>query len=319
MDRIESAGLDPRLVVLSAGTTVLPNQPEIEHDTPSGAPSAIPPIRPLPAQLDYALPSRVGVGVCSALRYRDETQNDPEVTVSVFVPMPSAELKGTLLNLNAMRFDQCLPDRCILGDGGRTRAFIGVDKRPGTPLDAWLQAIIKRIPRTDGRIDRETALVWMRFNATKLIGFTPGAATNDTSAELPWDREIVQSEHDMEAFRKAGTLEYGALPLPTGTERTVVPLERYLELGQGYCIQRAILVHILLERIGIRSRIVAGAVMNNGSSSGHTWVELEDGRVLDPSWELKAPKGAREGGPTRGFKFGDSYRFEDGWFVYWRG
>ncbi len=109
----------------------------------------------------------------------------------------------------------------------------------------------------------------------------------------------------------------GTPPLDTGCTYPVVPLEKYLEEGRGYCIQRSILVVLLLERLGIAARVVNGAVAGGpGESSGHTWVELAGGRVLDPSWSLLAPKGARDPNFPDRFQFGDSFRFENQRFPY---
>jgi transglutaminase superfamily protein len=274
---------------------------------------------PPKARVPYSLPDRARVGVCTVHRYRDERLASPDVTISAFVPMQTDAFVGSLLNLEAIRFDERIPDRAIIADGGRTRAFIGIDQRPGTPLDAYLERIVACVPRGKDGVDPEAALEYLRVNAARILKMTKGAATNDPSAELPWDRQIQLSEGDMTTFAKASALEFGAVPVMTPSDRPVVPLERYIERGEGYCIQRAILVDLVLRRLGIPSRVVTGAIsVAPGVSSGHTWVELGDGRVFDPSWRLIAKPGARDENPPHGFKFGDSYRYAYRWFVYLR-
>jgi hypothetical protein len=246
--------------------------------------------------------------VSTVLRY-------PGVTITAFVPLGDASFPGTLLDLNAKRFWQVLPDRAIVADGGRTRAFVGIDKRPGTPLDCWIQRIASQVPKSDP----EAALEYLRLNATRILRLTKGAATNDQAAELPWDKTVEKNEDDMKTFESAADLELGAVPLATGSERPVVPLERYLDWGAGYCLQRSLIINMVLDRIGIQSRVVAGGIVTGSdASSGHTWLELADGRVFDPSWGLIERPGPKDPNPPNAFKFGDSNRFENQWFVYIR-
>lgn len=98
----------------------------------------------------------------------------------------------------------------------------------------------------------------------------------------------------------------------------MVPLERWIDLGLGYCIQHSLLAALVLQRVGVKARVVSGAIdQGPGRSSGHTWVELLDGRAIDPGWRVITPKilNANDLFPNR-FWVSDSYRFENTNFPY---
>ncbi|MGK5087491.1 transglutaminase domain-containing protein [Bdellovibrionota bacterium FG-2] len=86
----------------------------------------------------------------------------------------------------------------------------------------------------------------------------------------------------------------------------VVPLEKFLEAGYGTCLHKALLASLLLDQLGIPHRLVNGATR----SVGHTWIELKDGKILDPSLKkLERPS------PSVAFpgwiKYGESIVFEN--------
>ncbi len=266
-----------------------------------------------------ALPESTTLGVTTIDRYEDPRVVASTITVTVFVPMPSAAFPGQVLDLNAKSFDQVLPERAIMGDGGRTRAFIGIDQRPGTPLDLALQKIEAKIPKNpDGTRDLDTVAEWLRTHVNSLIKWAPGSALNDGQASLPWDKKITVPDSIWTTFGEAGDDPVGHAPLSTEVAFPVVPFERWLERGQGYCIHKALLAALVLERQGFGCKMVNGAVAKGpGTTTGHTWLELPDGRIFDPAWSRLA-KPSAEVDPMfpRRFKFGSSWRFANEAFPY---
>lgn len=266
----------------------------------------------------YRLPERVPLGAATIHRYDDPRVSPPTIAVTVWAPLPPANGQASVQNLNEARPSDPLPDRFIVTDAGLTRAFIGIDKRPGTLLDQKLTALIAKMPKNaQGGVEPEAAIEWVRKHVNDLIRWTPGSSANDGRAEFDWDKAIQVPSQVWDTFSAVAYESVGHLPASAGVDYPVVPFERYLEAGQGYCIQKALLAALLLDKLGVPSKIVNGAVAQGpGRSVGHTWVELEGGRVLDAAWgqiQQKAP--ATDGFADR-FRFGSSNRFANQTFPY---
>lgn len=268
----------------------------------------------------YSLPPQVGLGVATIHRYDDTRVTPSTIAITVFTPLGGPEFAGVVLDMNAKKHAEILPDRCIVGDAGLTRAFLGIDKREGTPLDQRLDQIVAGMPKqADGSIDPEAAIQFVRVKVSQLLAWTAGSSFNDGRAEFAWDKAISVAPSAWDTFKGAAFEPVGHAPHTTGQQFPVVPLEKYLDAGQGYCIQKALLASLLLERCGVPHRLVNGAVSQGpGKSVGHTWIELADGRVLDAAWKQVAQPDTA-GAPVPGFfRFGGSWRFENQTFPYLR-
>ncbi|MFH1812146.1 MAG: transglutaminase domain-containing protein [Pseudomonadota bacterium] len=263
------------------------------------------------------LPREVKLGVNTVHRYDDPRVVPSHIARTVFVPLPTTEFPGQVLDLNAKTHDQILPSRCVIGDGGLTRCFIGVDKRPGTPLDRWLDKIIARMPQGADGPEPEAAIAWLRDNVNQVIRWTAGSRYNDGRAEFDWDKDIQVGPDTWQRFNDAASQAVGNAPLDAGQSFPVVPFEKYLDKGEGYCIQKALLATLVLEKLGIPCRFAQGAVsMGPGRTAGHSWVELQDGRVLDAAWGMLSQPGARNPVIPGEFMYGSSYRAENQSYPY---
>jgi hypothetical protein len=270
------------------------------------------------AQARYSLPDSVGLGAATVHRYVDPRVLPSRIAVTMWVPT-SEERGCQLLDLNRKTVQQSLPRRCVIGDGSARRSFIGVDLRPGTPLDQALARIEAQMPRgRDGRVAAADAIEFVRRETGRLIRWTPGSQYNDGRPELEWDRAIAPlPDAAWGTFSAAADRAVGAPPLLARARFPVVPFERWLEAGQGYCLQKALLGTLLLERAGVPCRLVQGAVAQGpGWTSGHTWIDLGDGRVLDPAWGcIERPRARDAQFPDR-FQIGSSFRFESQCYPY---
>jgi hypothetical protein len=309
-------GLPP----LSAPSPVAPATP-VGPAIPPLAPSAPGPVRlgapRAPDPAPGALPPTVGLGVNTIHRYDEPRVAPSHIAITVFTPVLAPGQQGTILDTNAKPFDRRMPDVFVLGDAGHSRAFVGVDRRPGTALDRHLERLLERVPRRDGAIHPEDAIEFVRREVSSIIAWTAGSSFNDGRKEFPWDRPIQVPDAVWGAFSAAGAQSPGDGPLETGASHPVVPLERYLELGQGYCIQKALLAALLLEHAGVPVRLVNGAVARSpGVTIGHTWLELADGRILDPAWRTVSPRGPAHELHADWFAFGGSHRFANRHFPY---
>ena len=170
----------------------------------------------------------------------------------------------------------------------------------------------------DGQRDLDTVAEWLRANINKVLAWAPGSTFNDGRPGLPWDKKISVPGSIWGAFGQVGNEPVGHAPRSTGVGFPVVPLERYLEIGQGYCIHKALVAALILERLGFGCRIVNGAVAKApGLTTGHTWLELTDGRILDVAWSrCEARRPDKDPMFPRRFKLGSSWRFENLTYPY---
>ena len=271
---------------------------------------------PLPKH--YSLPTQLPLGAATIHRYDDARVTPPTIAVTIWAPLASAQSQASVENLNAARPADPLPERFVLTDAGLTRCFIGIDKRPGTALSQKLDELVAQMPKNaQGTIEPEAAIEWVRTHVNQLIRWTAGSSANDGRPELPWDKAIDVPDNVWDAFQQVAFEPVGHPPKSAGTDYPVVPFERYLEAGQGYCIQKALLAALLLDKVGVPSKLVNGAVAQGpGRSVGHTWVELGDGRVLDAAWGQIQQKGNGSSQFPDRFRFGLSERFPNQTFPY---
>jgi hypothetical protein len=114
------------------------------------------------------------------------------------------------------------------------------------------------------------------------------------------------SEALVEIFHAAKDLAVGHYPLASKVEHPVVPLENFLRVRYGTCLHQALFASLLLKKAGVPHRLVNGATR----AVGHTWIELGDGRILDPALgKLERPHPS-EAWPGW-IKYGDAVVFED--------
>lgn len=271
---------------------------------------------PLPSH--YSLPERLPLAAATIHRYDDPRVTPSTIAVTIWAPLASADNQARVQNLNAAAAHEPLPDRFVVTDAGLTRCFIGIDKRPGTALDQKLEELVAKMPRNPhGEVEPEAAVEWVRAHVNQVIRWTRGSAANDGRAEFAWDKAIDVPDAVWDVFHNVAYEPVGHAPKSTSVEYPVVPFERYLEAGEGYCIQKALLAALLLDKVGVPSKLVNGAVAQGpGRSVGHTWVELGDGRVLDAAWsQIQHKKAGDPRFPDR-FRFGSSERFANQSFPY---
>jgi hypothetical protein len=258
------------------------------------------------------MPTAAGLGVTTIHRFTEPRVTPSIIAVTVYTPIPTTDVPGIMRNTNDKPFAEPLPRRFVIDDGGLTRAFTGIDLSRGSALDQKLDAIVARMPKqADGSIAKEDAIEFVKRETNKLIKWTRGSSANDGRDEFDWDKAIVVDRaHVQNVFNGAAYQTVGEPPIGTGQTMTIAPLEAYLDAGEGYCIQKALLAACLLDKVGVPFRIVNGAVAGSpGRSTGHTWLELDDGRVLDPAWSSLQSVTFDHDTHATWFRFGGSYRY----------
>ena len=238
------------------------------------------------------LPDRLEIGAENIHRFPNGN------VVTIFAAIPPAGAPARLFDTNTKRFEDPYPRRFAMADGGRDRVILGVDASPGTPLHACLMALA-----TPLRFQKSHPS--FRAHVLELVSALMDLVPPEG---MPWDRGVLKASESGaldELFREALPTRVGGFPITKpgrAIERSVVPLEDYLRNGRGYCVQKAIFAALLLEKVGIPSRVLNGA----SETSGHTWVELADGTWLDPTWGIlgvPSTEGALPGWKRHGSSF----------------
>jgi len=215
----------------------------------------------------------------------------PTDIITIFTPILSIQNPAaSLINSNAQSFGTPLPPHFVVGDGDLDRVFIGVDKTPGSALDICAQEIISLMPPHSDQ-DLEPVFVFLQNHLIDYLAAAPEAGL-DWDKSLPSGRSIPGNEA---IFESAADLPVGSVPLPAKGMQPVVPLENYLLAGESYCIQKAIFAGIILEQLKIPYRLVQGASVTAG---GHSWIQLDDGRILDPTWGTLSPSPSESAGAS---------------------
>lgn len=221
----------------------------------------------------------------------------PGTTITVFLPMPRIQA-GSLIDLNSMDNAELLPEKLTFSDGTLLTAFNSVDLSADSTLNGCLDELEARLELSRGT---EAVLQQLTTLVAQYLGTVP------EGFRFPWDP--ANGESLPPEFRKAADLDPGHYPLITNLSHVTVPLEWYLREGRGYCLQKVLFTSFLLKRLNIPHRIRAGG----STAAGHMWIELDDGRHLDPTWNL-LEKPTEEGAPPGWFRLGKTLLFQDQFF-----
>ncbi len=235
-------------------------------------------------------PSSRGVGV-------ETIHNDSGRIITILLPMP--ERGQRLLDLNATRFNTAYPERFTMSDGTLASAFISIDLRPRSLLSACVAELAGRV-RASGR-STEARLEALRDLTHEFLREVP-----DTYS-FPWDPR--RERRLPREFEEAGSLAPGHYPLETSLSHPVIPLEAFLKEGRGACLPKVMLTSLVMKELDIEHRVRAGGT----ESSGHMWIELPDGRHLDPTWRLLQRPTSRGASPGW-FRMDQTYLFENQFF-----
>lgn len=217
------------------------------------------------------LPAKLEVGV-------ETIHRDPDKIITIYVPMAPSLTPSRMLDTNSKKPSERLPDIFAISDGTVKTPFVGVDRRAGSRLSRCIDEIAALVPRRSP----QAAYVYLRDHLqTDFLREPPKAH------RFAWDRApgAADPAELTKLFSAAKDLPVGHYPLRSKQTQSVVALEEYLRTGYGTCLHKALLAALVLEKLKLPHRLVNGAMR----SGGHTWIELADGRVLDPSLSKLVP------------------------------
>lgn len=273
------------------------------HSVLGGAP----PLRCLTADAPPPrLPARLPVGT-------ETIHRDAQKIITIHLPVApegSGEFqRAKILDTNSKKAREPWPERFALSDGTVFSAFVGVDRAPGSRLDLCVAELLGK-----GRVSGKPEA---------LLGFLQRGLQADYLREpardyrFPWDAPPADKAGKAAAEAKAAELReqflavkdapVGQYPVRSRHGHPVAPLEDFLREGRGTCLHKAVLASLILEKAGLPHRVVNGATRK----TGHVWIELEDGRVLDPSLGKLASRTPAKSLPGWSSYGGDVFVFEN--------
>ncbi len=262
------------------------------------------------------------IGVSNAYRFPSGN--------AIIIEFP-LEFSGLLFNQNQAR-DFFLPKRFVLSDGSSQRPFIEVDYREGSQLFQKIQKIATEISlETKINLPRSRTSTRLSFNGFYRDYFLREALdvkkqevilsylAMNIQKYLNWPNEVLsippslalQSHQD--DLKK---LELGKW-IETEFKNPVQDFSEILDSKKGVCLDMVILTSLLLDQFNIPHHVIFGSVISDGEKgSGHTWIQLQDQRVLDVAWNtLSKPEVFRNDGSFLfGNERGKSYRFSYSFF-----
>jgi len=217
--------------------------------------------------------------------------------ITILLPMPKSG--GRILDLNALKFADSYPDRFAMSDGTLGSAFVEVDLRNRSSLRACVTEMAEQVKSEAG--SKAAMLDTLKTYISRQLGEVHERTV------FPWDpkREPkLPSE-----YADAADLTPGHFPLKTGMQQPSIGLEAFLKKGRGACLPKVMLTSLIMKELSIPHRVRAGAT----DSAGHMWIELPDGRHLDPTWQLLL-RPVTQGADPGWFRFDQSYLYENQFF-----
>lgn len=259
------------------------------------------------------LPQRLRLGAATIQKYFDDVGN--KIVVSIFTPIPDQNPQGLLVNMNARVFPRDSQKRFVIGDGSSRRSFTGVDLSPGSKLSKELAKILEDYYKSEYSKMTDGPEQFVKQKVRDYLGPTPEAGF-DGRAEFPWDLQIAIKKDLNPFMKKAAAIEIFDFPVQTPVRHPITPLEKYLDVKKGYCLQVALLGSLILRELGVTHRLVNGAVVNEQSNStfttgGHTWLTLADGTVIDPTWRVMEKPNLQHATNPNWIRVAGSWRFEN--------
>ncbi len=222
------------------------------------------------------------VGLAQAYKYKVGT-----IDLSVVINFP-LDFSGYLVNWPSQK-ERVLPNHFLIGSGALLRPFYIVNKTPGTVLHKHISDIKLRIAadlrsRNANEISKEVIINYLTKNIQKFINWDAvDSRANDfgrfeNSSDDRLDSSLIEKRRSLFSVPLGQWIE-------SDQRHHLVLFEKVIESKKGYCIEMVLLTSFLLESFGIPHRVIFGSVLENDfMGSGHTWIQLNDGRIMDVSW-----------------------------------
>lgn len=228
----------------------------------------------------------------------------PGARISALLPLPAAN-QGHIEDFNSYGPNQVYPERFTLSDGTILTPFIYVDMSTASPLRKIVSLHAQKISATTANLEE-------RLNLLKSY------VSDHVFALVPEDDPIlVSSSKGLPVFAEVqyvGNLPAGHFPIPVPKKFHTAYFESLIDYGRGFCVHKVLLTSLIMKELNIPHSIRFGST----GPIGHNWIQLPDGRILEPTWNLLVRPGKSEMEGSW-FKIGDTsvYQFDFYPFAVW--
>lgn len=237
-----------------------------------------------------ALPGKRAVGV-------ETIHKNGGQVITILLPMPAPNT--LVLDLNTMTARSSYPERFTMSDGTINAAFVTVDTSPRSTLTACVKELAAEVEKNTGGKDAQLSLL-----KDFLAGYLRPVPE---SFDFPWDPR--RERRLPKEYAEAASLAPGHFPLETSLTHVTIPLEAFLKEARGACLPKVMLTSLVMKELGLEHRVRAGGT----GEEGHMWIELPDGRHLDPTWNL-LQRPSTAGALPGWFLMDRTYLFENQFF-----
>ncbi len=228
----------------------------------------------------------------------------PGARISALLPLPAAD-QGHIEDFNGYGPNQAYPKKFTLSDGTILTPFIYVDLSTGSPLHKIVTLHAQRVSATAMGLEGKLNLL-KSYVSDNILALVPDD-----------DPILVSSSKGLPTFNEieyVGNLSTGHFPIPVPKRFQTISFESFIEYGRGFCVHKVLLTSLIMKELDIPHSIRFGST----GLVGHSWIQLPDGRILEPTWNLLVKPGKSE--MTGGwFKVGNTsvYQFDFYPFAVW--
>jgi len=237
-------------------------------------------------------PEKIQVGVAHVHSYKLDADDGP-YTVSVVVPAPFKDGASKIADLVQADPKKPWPERFVISDGDPGSQMILVDQRPGSSLSIQLDGILADMQKRGIEADdTEAILKDLRDNTKQYYeSFKANYLRGHQDPVLKTKPQDL-GDKGLEVFQDFMGKKPSAKVIGTGETRPAVPFEHYFAKPEDtMCFHNALLASLLLQRLRIPHRFRTGfaAEVPSYENTGHSLIEVADGRMLDPTWSFLKP------------------------------
>jgi len=235
-----------------------------------------------------SFPTAVPVGVSNI--HSQAIPKDGPIVFTVFHPLPG-DFPARIRNMNEFPNARNLPEHLLIGDGSLHFPFIRIDFRKGSPLKLQIESLAAEIKsRSANPRDIEQVLAFELRDLLRGSSNWLGGALRKQFPQINSLLKGVGFETHQSAFESLAENPDLLNLQATGGSAPVVPLEFFLAVPERMlCFQHSWIASLILRELGLDHELVTGFAagkLNDTRFIGHTWIQLPNGRYLDPQWML---------------------------------
>ncbi len=230
-------------------------------------------------------PVQTVVGVAHIHEYTLSPDHAPRIVsiVSPFMPQGAAAHVADMAQSLASR--KLWPKRFIFSDGFHSSPFIMVDLSPGSQLSLFIDSYVDAMKVRGVQLNNPEAVIDDLRYFGKVFFQNHNHSTRNLQSPLFEKTTYEAGESTRQVMFSEDIKRPANFVFKTNDVRPILPFEYYLSKPWcALCMQTSMIASFIFEKLGIQHRVRPGLLSFGDVSyenSGHTLIELADGRLLD--------------------------------------